>query len=203
MPTTIDNGELTDISAALFELPDGSKAPMVVPVDYLTGEPLDSSAPAPVMGSTAADAAIANPPLTVGGRAATTNPTAVSNGDVVNAMYDTQGRQVVTVGLLADQGSTGDVNYSDTASHTLIAAGATGIKRHISMLTIANENTTTGATVTLSDGTVNRRYRIGPNSTFGFSPVRLLKASSAATAWTIQSDAAVSLRYCAEYEERN
>ena len=60
-----------------------------------TGVEVNFAADVPVKGTTAADAALTSAPVTVGGRAANALPTAVSNADVVNAMLDLYGRQII------------------------------------------------------------------------------------------------------------
>lgn len=92
----------------------------------------DSTGALIAKGQTAADSAIANPPVTVGGRASTATPTAMSaDGDVVNAWFTRTGAQVVAgqhvddaaftvatdrvqaIGLLADETSTDSVDEGD------------------------------------------------------------------------------------------
>lgn len=68
----------------------------VAPVDGTAGVKVDLGADNDIKGGTAPDAAIANAPVTTGGRASTAIPTAMStDGDVVNNWNDRNGATVV------------------------------------------------------------------------------------------------------------
>lgn len=129
-------------------------------------------------GTTAADAAVSDAPVTFGGRATNTNLAEMSaDGDVVNATFTMQGALVTADApreLLGDQ----QTQLSNTTSETtIITAGGANIFLDLHGLVLAN----TGATatkVTIRDdtaGTVRAIIMVPAGETRGF----MLPASSA------------------------
>lgn len=101
-----------------------------------------------VQGGTASGSAVANSPLTIGGRAATTNPSAVADGQVVNAMLTKHGKLVTIDGAPRElRGSQKTTISNSTAETTIVTAGASGVFNDVYMLHLAN----TGATTTKVD----------------------------------------------------
>ena len=96
-----------------------------------------------VGGPTAAAAAIAANPLTIGGRGSTTNPTAVADGQAVNVYLDKEGRIVPSnthCRALVVQGAV--VTVTDTTETTVIAAGATGVFHDLTSIKLSNTSAT-------------------------------------------------------------
>jgi hypothetical protein len=81
------------------------------------------SPPWTVGGDTASGVADANNPVKIGGVARTSNPTAVSNGNRVNAIFDKLGKQVV-VGAIRDVKGVAKQSLANTTETTIIAAVA-------------------------------------------------------------------------------
>ena len=144
--------------------------PVSVPFDTVTGLPFDATAAAPVKGGTAADAALANPPVTVGGRAATANPTAVAGADVVDAMFDKLGKQVVVPAIRTLKASQTTTITSSTAETTIVTAVASTFL-DIFRLVITNTSVT-ACNVTIKDdtaGTTRWVFAVPAGQTVGFS----------------------------------
>jgi hypothetical protein len=121
-------------------------------VDPVTLSPVSPTAPVAIKGGTAEDSAIADPPVPNGGRAATGNRTGVSDGDVVHAMHDPQGKQIVVPairGLKAIQTTT---ITSSTSETTIVTAGAAGVFKDLYSLIISNTSAT-ACNVTIKDAT--------------------------------------------------
>lgn len=70
-------------------------------------------------GATASGSAVANNPNTIGGRAATANPAAVADGQVVNAMFDKLGK-LVAVGAIRTLKGTQKTTISNSTAETTI-----------------------------------------------------------------------------------
>lgn len=151
----------------------------------------------PVDGATASGSAIANPPVTIGGRAATTNPTPVTDGQVVNAMLSKHGKLVTVDGAPRELRKSQKATLSNTtAETTIITAGAAGVMNDVHGLILAN----TGATTTKVDirdataGTIIATIEVPTGETRGF----MLPAGSgiaqttAANNWTAQCTAATT-----------
>lgn len=148
-----------------------------------------------VGGPTASGSSVTGNPVQVGGRAATAYPTAVADGQAVEAMFNKAGRAAVVLNAPRDLKTTTVVSTTDSSSHTLIASGAAGVFNDIVGLVITNTSGT-GTYVTIGDGTNNHVFSAPANDTRGISISDGLIATSAATAWTIQSNAGVSTIYC-------
>jgi hypothetical protein len=149
-----------------------------------------------VGGITAAGSASSGNPVRVGARAATTNPTAVSDGQVSNIMTDKMGRQVVVQGhtreLVGKQATT--ITSSTTAT-TVVTAGGASVFTDLTSLTVTNSSAT-ATLVTLSDGTVSMVFNVpgGGGFTMPFNPP--MPATTANTAWTLTCGTSVASIYC-------
>src|SRR5262245_44314890 len=104
-----------------------------------------------VTGGTAADAPLTAAPVTGGGLGKTTNPTAVSDGDVVNALYDKLGKQIV-VSAIRELKGIQQTNTNNATELTIVTAGAAGVFNDLYGLIIANRSAT-GVYVTIRDAT--------------------------------------------------
>lgn len=153
-------------------------------------------------GGTASGVSVANAPLTIGGRAATTNPiSAVTDGQVVNGMFDKVGRQVVAIGHVRQLIGEVDPTITDASSHTLIAAGGTNVFTDIVLLVMTNSSATT-VTVAVTDGTLVRTYVV-PAGGGIVIPKGPMTATSSNTAWSIQSSGAVTSLFVQAIYEKN
>ena len=128
-------------------------------------------------GQAARAAAVSGNPMVIGMRGATAAPTAVTNGQVVDPLADTQGRGVNrpwTIPELAWSfagASGGIVNTTDVA---LAGAPGAGLRRYINRLSLSNNNAT-ATEVVVKDGasTVIARFSLpanAPNVAHQFEP---------------------------------
>lgn len=159
-------------------------------------------------GGTAADAALANAPVTVGGRATNTNLAQMSaDGDVVDATFTMQGALVTAHApreLLAIQ----QTQLSNTTSETtIITAGASGIFNDLYGLILANTGATT-TKVTIKDataGTTRAIIEVPTLETRGFMlpAASAVPQASAANNWTATcASATTALEVTAMYVKR-
>ena len=160
------------------------------------GAVLDYTTPALVAGGTAADAALTAAPVTVGGRAANANPTAMSaNGDVVNAQYDLYGRQITRETLRETKSVATTTITSSTTETTIVAAVASTFNDIFRIL--INNTSDTATTVTIRDGTVGTIrwvFVVGAGETKGFSGnvSGATKQAAVNTNWTAQCGTSVA-----------
>lgn len=121
------------------------------------------------VGGTASGSAIANAPVTIGGRTATTNPTAKADGQVNDIMLSKTGK-VIAVGALREMKSRQVTTItSSTAETTIITADATFFL-DIFLLLITNTSGT-ASTVTIKDstaGTTVWTFAVPAGTTVGF-----------------------------------
>jgi len=96
--------------------------------------------------------------------------------------------------------SAASVQTTDQSSHTLVASGGAGVYTDLRSLVITNE-TATATVVSLSDGTVTYKIAIAANGGIAIDWSDGLPATSAATAWTVQSSATVTLDFIVKYEK--
>ena len=148
-------------------------------------------------GGTLVGVSSANPlPAINYGTARTTNPSAVSDGQVSNIMTDKMGRQVVVQGhtreLVGKQATT---ITSSTAATTVVTAGGASVFTDISSLTVTNSSAT-ATTITLSDGTTPFVYNCPANGGFTIQFNPPVPATTANTAWTLQCGTSVASVYC-------
>lgn len=85
---------------------------------------LDSKRNVQVVGPTASGVSIAQNPVTQGGRASTTNPTAVTDGQVVNARFDKLGSLVAVNSVRELKGNQITTITTSTSETTIITAVA-------------------------------------------------------------------------------
>lgn len=137
-------------------------------------------------GPTAAGVALTANPVTIGGRAATALPTAVTDGQVVNAMLSKYGQQIVRQALRENQGNQ-YTTIANTTETTIITADAAN-KLDISALTFTSD---TALSITIRDGTagtIKDKFTLQANSTGGFVSSALPKLLQTAinANWTAQ-----------------
>jgi hypothetical protein len=153
-------------------------------------------------GATAAGATLAENPITTGGLARTSPPTAVSNNQVVNAQLDIYGRAIAMSALREQKGIQKTTITSSASETTIVTADAT-YKLDIYRLTIANTSAT-AATVTIKDstsGTTRAIYAVPAGQTVGFSaPCDSGMIQNAANNnWTATCTSVASIEITAEF----
>lgn len=165
-------------------------------------QPVSIAATVLTQGAAAAWASVSGNPLLNGGRASSTGPTAVSDGQAVAQRLDVLGDAVSVLNAPRALKGVATLSTTDALSHTLIAAGAAGVFNDVEALIITNSSAT-GVTVTISDGTNSHVFYAPPTDTRGISIPTMLPAASAATAWTAQASSGVStITISATYAKR-
>ena len=134
-----------------------------------------------------------------GDRAATTYPTAATDGQIVAQMADKAGRLVAVANAPRDLIGTAVVSDNSTASGvSFIGAGASGVYNDI-ITFIATNRSSTATVVTLTDGTASYTFALAANGGIVVNFPTPLPATSTATAWTIGNSATVACDYIAVY----
>jgi hypothetical protein len=134
-----------------------------------------------------------------GSRAATTYPTAATDGQIVAQMADKAGRIVTAPNAPRDLVGTSVLSNNSSASGaSLIGAGSTGVFNDIITLVITNRSST-ATVVSLTDGTNTYTFAIAGNGGLVCNFSTPLPAASSATAWTIGNSATVACDYMTVY----
>ncbi|MGH9970671.1 MAG: hypothetical protein ACREBG_23170, partial [Pyrinomonadaceae bacterium] len=142
----------------------------------------------------ATDAAVPANALQAGGRAAVANPTAVAAGDLVGLMTDILGKQVTRAEAPRERVVQNTITLTATTETTLIAAGAAGVFRDLTAVTLANTSAT-GVRVDVRDataGTVRWSFWVPATQTVGAVLRVPVTQTTAANNWTAQLSAAVT-----------
>lgn len=143
-----------------------------------------------VAGDIAHDSADSGKPAKIGGVARTANPTAVGDGDRVNAFFDDVGRPVMTLYQVRDLIATAAASFT-TGAETTLYASAAGEFSDLIQLTLINSS---GAAVRVNvrsetGGGVIQTVNVPANGTeFMKFPIPVPQNTAAAT-WTIQNNA--------------
>lgn len=107
-----------------------------------------------VTGAEVPDSAPTAWPIRIAGKAASSEPTAVDNGDVVDALMTLAGK-LVTLPYAnpenAVSGTTGSTPITDDTPTEIIAAQGAGIKIYITEILVTNGDDATGTLVTIQD----------------------------------------------------
>lgn len=202
----ITGGKALPVSAISLPLPTGASTSAKQPAlgtagtasaDVVSVQGIASMTALQIAGGTASGSAVANAPVTTGARAATANPTAVADGQVVNLMATKHGKLVTVDGAPRELRGTQKATLSNSTSETtIVTAGAAGVFNDLYGLILAN----TGATTTKADirdatsGTIIATIEVPTLETRGF----MLPAGSgiaqttAANNWTAQCTAATT-----------
>ena len=149
IPITDNSGSITIDSPvgtpAYVRLSDGASAITTLPVSMATNTPV---------GTVAHDAADSGAPIKVGGRARTSDVTAVASDDRVDAIFDKIGRMLVLPYSLLENIVSGAITTSmtGTTSTSLISAPGAGLYNYITQVTVSNAHATQGTDVALQDG---------------------------------------------------
>lgn len=133
-----------------------------------------------------------------GCRAATTNPTAVTDGQLAANMCSKTGKTVVDIFAPSDLRVSGTTTSTNTAAHTIIAAGAGSLKNYITDVQCGRTDAgTSPIVVTFSDAQssimiIPDAGNGGGNNFHLSSPL----VTAAATAFTMTSGTGVTTLYC-------
>ncbi|MHA1950100.1 MAG: hypothetical protein ACW99G_01160 [Candidatus Thorarchaeota archaeon] len=140
-------------------------------------------------GSVAHDDVDADNPMKIGGKARTTNPTAVSDGDRVDATFDDIGRQVIAPHGARDLIVKQYTNINSTTETTILTAGGAGVFNDI--ITLVVDTDSNNVVITIRDSTggstvwVSHLANAGQTVVIDFgSP---LIQATANNNWTMQS----------------
>jgi hypothetical protein len=144
------------------------------------------------LGATAA--AVPSGAQQIGGRASSTIPTAVTDGQLVGLMADILGKLVVRVGASRQLIVQNTITLTTTTETTLLTAGAAGVFLDLTMLIISNTSAT-AVRVDIRDataGTVRMSLYAPAGQTIGFTHPVTFTQTTAANNWTAQLSAAVT-----------
>lgn len=151
--------------------------------------------PVPIIGATAHDAALSTVPVAIAARAATTNPTAVADGDATYIRADKTGRLVVALGQARDlRDSTVTTITASTSATTVAAAQGSGVNSDITSITLTNISATaTEVQILDDDGTTVRWAGYAPAGDMrGIVFARPLKAAAANATWKAKTVTSVT-----------
>lgn len=104
-------------------------------------------------GGVAHDGADSGSPVKVGGRARTSDITAVASDDRTDMVADTLGRQVVTLDQIPENSLNGKANFTNTTAADVIAAQGAGIRIYVTDIVVTNAHASVGTKVEIRDGT--------------------------------------------------
>lgn len=110
---------------------------------------------AQVVGSVASDSGDSGNPVKVGGRARTTEITAVADNDRVDFIADAVGKQITLPYAIPEKFTYGSVSaaMTGTTDAAVIAAPGANLRLYITQITITNDHATVGTVVNIKDGT--------------------------------------------------
>lgn len=151
-----------------------------------------------VAGAAASGASDAANPVTTGGRAATANPTAVADGQVVNAMHDKLGKAIVVSAVRVLKGVQTSV-ANGTTETTIVTADAVNFLDLYGLI-LANTSAT-ATTVAIKDataGTTRATLQVPAGDTRGFmlDPGAAIPQAIANNNWTMTSSASITSLDC-------
>lgn len=155
-----------------------------------------------ITGDVAHDAVDSGSPVKVGGKARQTNPTAVADGDRVDASFDDVGRQIIQPIQARDLISHQHTQIASSSSETtVVTAGGSGVFNDIVSIMITNQ-TATAVNATLKDstgGTTRAIIAIPASGGAIFQPATIFPQLAAANNnWTITlSSASVTVNITA------
>ncbi len=136
-----------------------------------------------------------------GDRAATTFPTAATDGQIVAVMSDKAGRGVVVANAPRDLIGTSMLNSNSSSAVSFITAGGSGVFNDIISLIITNESST-ATIVSLSDngsgGTVYK-FALAANGGIVINFPTPLPQGTSNAAWDVLNSAAVACDYIAVF----
>jgi hypothetical protein len=145
---------------------------------------------AQVVGNVANAAADSGNPVKIGGVGRTTNPTAVTDGQRVDASFDKIGKQLVAMAP-RERKPTNTISLTTTTETTLLAAGAASVFRDVIYLSISNSGNNLNR-IDIRDvtaGTVRHSIHCDTNATVVIPMPTSWPQTTAASAWTAQLSA--------------
>lgn len=152
----VDSSQLS----ALGQTTSAASAPVVIASDQ---------SKVPVHGDTASGSSDANNPVKIGGVGRITNPTAVTDGQRVNGIFDKLGKQIV-VGAIRDLKGNQQTSISNSTSETTIVTAVASTFLDLYGLILANTGATTTKVSIRDDtaGTVRAIIEVPTLETRGF-----------------------------------
>ena len=156
---------------------------------------VQSGAPWVVQGDVANGSTDGNNPIKIGGLAKTVNPTAVSDGQRVNGVFDKQGKQIVVGAIRALKGKQ-KTSITSTSETTIVTAGAANVFQDLYGLVLSNLSAT-AVNVAIKDataGTTQLTFMLPAGDTRGMMlPVdSAIPQTTAANNWTATVSGAVT-----------
>lgn len=108
----------------------------------------------PVVGNVAHDGADSGAPIKVGGRARSSEITAVASDDRADFISDLVGKQIVLPYANPENFVSGCIStaMTGTTSTSLIAAPGAGLRNYITQITVSNSHATVGTDIIIQDG---------------------------------------------------
>ncbi|GEM_PF-3356489 len=158
-----------------------------------------------VGGPTASGASLTANPLTLGGRAATTNPTAVADGQVVNAAFDKLGKQITVPGCPRELIVKSGVITLTTTTETTLFSSVASTFLDIYALSCSNTSAT-AVRVDVRDstaGTIQYPLYVPAGDIRGLTTGIIIPQTTAANNWTIQLSGAVTDVRCVAFACKN
>lgn len=139
----VTRGRYATVSASNALKVDGSA--VTQPVSIATNTPV---------GNVAHDAADSGAPIKTGGRARTTEITAVASDDRVDSIHDKVGKQIVLPYSIPESFVSGAITtaMTGTTSTSLVAAPGAGLRNYLTTIIVSNSHATVGTDVIIQDG---------------------------------------------------
>jgi hypothetical protein len=107
-----------------------------------------------VGGAAAHDAGVSGNPVRIAGRGRSSDYTTISNDDTADALYDLNGKQIVLLGSIPENFTSGKTtDITGTADTQIIAAPAANIRLYVTHLLVMNSHATVSTWVDIEDGT--------------------------------------------------
>lgn len=153
----VDIGDVTinnASGASAVNIQDGGNSITVDGTVAVSGTVATSMATNTPVGNVAHDAADSGAPIKTGGRARTTEITAVASDDRVDSIHDKVGKQVVLPYSIPESFVSGAITTAMTATTTtsLVAAPAAGLRNYLTTIIVSNAHATVGTDVIIQDG---------------------------------------------------
>ena len=171
-----------------WHLLNGAQAVAITAAGALIGGDATNGLKVQTVGVTTHDAPVAGNPLLTGLEGRTSDGTPVTSGDLVRALADTLGKQVVLQGSTHDMQSNGTANFTTTTGADIIAAAGAGVRIAVTSILVTNAHATVNTKVTIRDGTTARivgyAAAVGGGFTLsaGGRPLFITAANAAVTA---------------------
>lgn len=160
----------------------------------------------PAVGAGATGSAVPANASYNGGNAATSLPTAATAGNLVGAMYDKYGRQVMVIGNIRDLVGTQTTTISASTSETTIVTAAASTYNDLVMLIVSNTSASTNTRIDFRDTTAGTvlfsLQSVGGAAPVGFALPVPIPQTSVNTNWTAQcSNSTTDIRIYAVFQK--